>query len=302
MGKGSIKFPEPSPEEKAYFAFMTSHAQKVEAQDEIERNEEKTRKTNLKNTGIAGFDAYKNNVLNQYKSGLIDYDKAEQRLKDYGSTYNLTGEEFTVGDNKTSIQSELNALRQQDVDTAASKRSLLAKHTYQTLLGKDPTEAQMTQFEELSKTGGYSLANLAEDIKSSDDYKKKFEQSYLENYLNSMYGGKTTETDEGGRQKDVRSFKYSSTYAPKFAGDLKSSTGLDIAAAPSTFTGSVEEIKQFQEDMRQKQNFMYNAGLTNLQGQIDKDTQKIKNEGTADVARIGTQGQLLSNLTAGFWS
>jgi hypothetical protein len=41
--------------------------------------------------------------------------------------------------------------------------------------------------------------------------------------------------------------------------------------------------------------------LTNLQGEIDKETQKLKNEGTKEVSKIAAAGSLYSNLVSGFW-
>jgi hypothetical protein len=119
-----------------------------------------------------------------------------------------------------------------------------------------------------------------------------------------MYGKQGTTTNEKGEtvKTGKRTFTYNTALDPTFSGDLAKATGINTSGLPSSFTGTPAEIEEAQQAMRQKRDFMYNAGLTNLQGQIDKDTQKIKNEGTADVAKIGTQGQLLSNLTAGFWS
>jgi hypothetical protein len=36
-------------------------------------------------------------------------------------------------------------------------------------------------------------------------------------------------------------------------------------------------------------------------GEIDKETQSLKNEGAKQVAKIGAAGSLYSNLVSGFW-
>jgi len=298
MGKGSIKFPEPSAEEKAYFAFMTSHAQKVQAQEEAERTAEQTRMTGLRNTGISGYEGHKQNILNQYTSGLIDYNTAKKGLEDYRTQYSLDKDETQ----NTKIQTDLNTLEGEETTKAPQRNLLLAGQAYKDVLGREATAEELTKFTNLQKDAGYKLSDLASSLKGSDEYNKKFNKSYLDNYLDTMYGAKTTETDEKGLARDVRTFKYGSEYDPTYAGDLKNATNIELAKGPSSFTGTTKEIEDFQARMRQNRDFMFNAGLTNLQGQIDKDTQKIKNEGSKEVARIGTQGQLLSNLTAGFWS
>jgi len=118
-----------------------------------------------------------------------------------------------------------------------------------------------------------------------------------------MYGKQNTEMVDGLEKKTgKRTFNYDTGLDPTFAGDIGKASGVSFASMPSSVTGTPAEIQQFQDAQRQKRDFMYNAGLTNLQGQIDKDIQKIKDEGTQATARIGTQGQLLSNLTAGFWN
>jgi hypothetical protein len=38
-------------------------------------------------------------------------------------------------------------------------------------------------------------------------------------------------------------------------------------------------------------NILFSAGLTNLQGEIDKETQKLKNEGTKEVSKIAAAGR-----------
>jgi hypothetical protein len=47
---------------------------------------------------------------------------------------------------------------------------------------------------------------------------------------------------------------------------------------------------------------LYSAGLTNLQGEIDANTQKIKNQGLKEQQKIQSFGNVASNLVSGFWN
>jgi hypothetical protein len=45
---------------------------------------------------------------------------------------------------------------------------------------------------------------------------------------------------------------------------------------------------------------LYSAGLTNLQGEIDKETQKLKNEGQKELAKVTSQGAIYNSLVGSF--
>ena len=296
MGKApKYEAPALDPTVQAYNTYMMERQKTLDAQSDASTLQAAAETNAIKTTGQAGYNTYKQNILNQYNAGLIDTAQAQQSFKDYEDRYKL-GTGFT--------QTDLNDLTSQATQQATGKNVLLAGQTYKDILGRAATESELSSFGELTKTGGYKLTDLVNSIKSGQEYQSKFNDNYLTNYYDTMYGKQeTTKSPEGYDVKTGRrTFNYNSALDPTFAGDITASTGVNAAAAPKSFTGTAAEIEEFQQAMRQKRDFMYNAGLTNLQGQIDKDTQKIKNEGSADVARIGTQGQLMSNLTAGFWS
>jgi hypothetical protein len=286
--------PEYDPTAQAYNNYMLERQKTLDAQGDASALQATAETNAIKTTGQAGYNTYKQNILNQYNAGLIDTAQAQQSFKDYEDRYKL-GTGFT--------QTDLNDLTSQATQQASGKNVLLAGQTYKDILGRAATDTELSTFGELTKTGGYKLTDLVNSIKSGQEYQSKFNDNYLTNYYDTMYGKQeTTKSPEGYDVKTGRrTFNYNSALDPTFTGDITASTGINAAAAPKSFTGTAAEIEEFQQAMRQKRDFMYNAGLTNLQGQIDKDTQKIKNEGSADVARIGTQGQLMSNLTAGFW-
>ena len=295
MGGSKVNIPGPDPSQVAYNNYMLEHQKRLDTQAEADAAEEKANLAAVKSTGTAGYNTYRQNLLNQFNAGLLDSSQATQQLKDYEDRYKL-GTGYT--------QADINSLVDQATQGAAGKSATLAGQTYKDILGREATQSELSSFADLQKTGQYKLTDLVNSIKSGSEYQNKFNDNYLSSYYDTMYGKQGTTTNEKGEtvKTGKRTFTYNTALDPTFSGDLAKATGINTSGLPSSFTGTPAEIEEAQQAMRQKRDFMYNAGLTNLQGQIDKDTQKIKNEGTADVARIGTQGQLLSNLAAGFWS
>jgi hypothetical protein len=296
MGGGKApSIPGPDPSQVAYNNYMLEHQKNLDTQAEAAAAEEKANLEAVKSTGLSGYNSYKQNISNQFGAGLLDSTQATQQLKDYEDRYKL-GTGYT--------QADINSFVDQATQGAAGKSATLAGQTYKDILGRSATDSELSSFADLQKTGQYKLTDLVNSIKSGSEYQNKFNDNYLSSYYDTMYGKQGTTINEKGEtvKTGTRTFNYNSALDPTFSGDIAKSTGISTSAVPTSFTGTAAEIEEFQQAQRQKRDFMYNAGLTNLQGQIDKDTQKIKNEGTKDVTRIAAQGQLLSNLTSGFWS
>ena len=296
MGGSGPNIPEQKfdPSITAYNNYMLEHQKRINADTETQRTQDLADTEAVKSTGKAGYNAYLSNINNQYKAGLIDNVAAEKQLQNYSDKFKL-GAGFS--------QNDINVLNLQYTENALPNLQKLAGQTYKDILGREAKTEELQSYADLAKTGQYKLTDLTNTIKGSQEYQNKFNDNYLSNYYDTMYGKQNTETVDGLEKKTgKRTFNYNTNLDPTFAGDIGKSSGVSFGSMPSSVTGTPAEIQQFQDAQRQKRDFMYNAGLTNLQGQIDKDTQKIKDEGTQAVARIGTQGQLLSNLTAGFWN
>jgi hypothetical protein len=295
MGSKKTTVPGPDPAQVAYNSYMLEHQKQLDAQAQAQADSASAATAATKATGAAGYNAFRQNILNQFNSGLIDQTQAQQQLTDYEAKFSL-GTGYTLND--------INSLSAAATAAQPGKLDLLAGQTYKDILGRNATQAEIANFENLSKTGQYKLTDLVNSIKSGTEYQNKFNDNYLSSYYDTMYGKQTTTTDASGitLKTGQRTFKYDSTWDPTYAGNLATDTGINVpTVSGGSFTGTPAEIEAFQQAQRQKRDFMYNAGLTNLQGQIDKDVQKIKNEGSREVQRISSNTQVLSNLTQGFW-
>ena len=81
---------------------------------------------------------------------------------------------------------------------------------------------------------------------------------------------------------------------------LKGKTQITLPDYGDSFTGTPGEIDFQLDNIRQSRKFLYNAGLTNLQGTIDKENTALRTEGAKDVAKIGEQGGLYRGLVGSF--
>ena len=61
-----------------------------------------------------------------------------------------------------------------------------------------------------------------------------------------------------------------------------------------------EKFEEQQQNVRDTRQYLYSAGLTNLQGEIDKETQKLKNEGQKELAKVTSQGSIYNSLVGSF--
>jgi hypothetical protein len=114
-----------------------------------------------------------------------------------------------------------------------------------------------------------------------------------------MFGKQSV--DEKGDKTGERTFKFDSKLLPSYGGNLADRTKITTPDFGEGFKGTPAELEAQQQNVRDTRQYLYSAGLTNLQGEIDKETQSLKNEGSKQVAKIGAAGSLYSNLVSGFW-
>jgi len=68
--------------------------------------------------------------------------------------------------------------------------------------------------------------------------------------------------------------------------------GIDFNKIGGSFTGTVGEIEEYVQGIRSTREYAFNAGLTSLQGDIDKELQNIKKDSAREVARIQSENQI----------
>ena len=66
------------------------------------------------------------------------------------------------------------------------------------------------------------------------------------------------------------------------------------------FKGTPAEIEAQLQNVRDSRQFLYSAGLTNLQGEINKETTKLKTEGQKELQQIKSAGDLYKSVVGTF--
>jgi hypothetical protein len=113
-----------------------------------------------------------------------------------------------------------------------------------------------------------------------------------------MFGDEIKDTEGAGTGR--RTFKFDKNLLPTYAGDLSERTKVSLPSFADQFEGTPAELEQQLQNVRDSRQFLYSAGLTNLQGEIDKETQKLKNEGAKEVQKIAAQGDIYKSLVGSF--
>ena len=178
---------------------------------------------------------------------------------------------------------------------------------YQAVLGRDATEDEMTDtLDYFNRDPGYSAQTLRGDLQIGNEYREKFNKSYQDTYFDSMYGEGWNETfkdDQGeDRNKTVRKFNLQTGLSPSFSDDsnLKNDMGIDWGDTPTSFTGSAAEIEFGISQLRDKEKALYTAGIKNLEGNIQKDLQKLQNKSREKIAKIDQTTSMMGLLGHAF--
>ena len=291
MGGTSVKYTAPEPD-NTFSSYLTYQQEREKALDDRaaqEKEEEDAAAEARKSSGAAGYAGLKTTTQQQLASGLIDYETAANQLRDYASKYDLTPPE-----------DDISALTQEYIGTLSGKRATGMSAAYEELLGREATEEELSKGQERFEEGYYtSMEDFKSSLTNSEEYQKKFNQSYLDNYYDTMFGKQTV--DEKGDKTGERTFKFDSNLLPSYSGDLADQTEITTPDFGESFTGTAAELEEQIQNIRDTRQYLYSAGLTNLQGEIDKETQSLKNEGGKEIAKIGAASGLYSNLVSGFW-
>ena len=183
------------------------------------------------------------------------------------------------------------------------QRTSGVKLAYQDVLGREATADELSGAMsnlKLQSYGGAGIQGLRDSLKSSSEYTKKFNNNYLDNYYDTMYGPQTVDAE--GNKTKRRKFNFDPSLMPSYKGDLASKTNIETPDFADYFKEgrTIAELEEGKQNIRDTRKFLYSAGLTNLQGDIDKETQKIKNEGARDIAKIKSESAIYGQLLGGF--
>ena len=239
-------------------------------------------------SGAAGFDAYRLGIEEELKQGLINYEDAKGALEGYGAEFELNPGEAVL---------KLNTLYTKNI--RPGRNAAAAAAAYQESLGRKPTDEEKINVADLFETGYYKdVQALKDSLVQSSEYKDKFNNSYIDNYYDTMYGKQ--QKDAEGKKTGIRSITFDKSLLPTYAKGTLDKAGITIPDFQGTFTGTGGKLDEDMQNIRDTRKYLYSAGLTNLQGDIDKETQKLKNEGAKDVAKIGSTGDMYKALIGSF--
>jgi hypothetical protein len=283
----------PPPQDNTFSDFLKSqfeHQKSLDARAAQERAEDKAEEAARKAAAAAGYGGLKNTVKQQIAQGLISYESGTRQLSDFATEHSLS-----------QPYDDISEITQEWVSALPGKRATGMSAAYEELLGRQATAEELSKGQERFQQGYYtSMDSFKDSLVKSPEYQKKFNQSYLDNYYDTMFGKQTV--DEKGDKTGQRTFKFDPKLLPSYGGNLADRTKITTPDFGEGFTGTPAELEAQQQNVRDTRQYLYSAGLTNLQGEIDANIQKLKKESAKEVATIGSTGNVYSNLVSGFWS
>jgi hypothetical protein len=293
MGGGpSVSYTPPPPDDtfSKYLQYTKEKETVAEERAAQERAESKAAEQARKASGAAAYGGLKQTTQQQLAQGLIGYESAANQLRDYAAKYDMTPPE-----------ADIQELTQQYTASLPGKRATGISAAYEELLGRFATGEELSKAQERFQQGYYgTMEDFRGSLAKSPEYQKKFNQSYLDNYYDTMFGKQTTTAE--GEKTGKRAFKFDKSLLPQYSGDLANRTKVTTPDFSQEVTGTPFELQEQVQNIRDTRQYLFSAGLTNLQGEIDKETQSLKNEGSKAVARIGAASNLYSGLVSGFFS
>lgn len=268
-----------------YRGKATREEERILAKEQAAAQAEAARKASAE----AGYDPFKVSIESQLRSGLIGFTQAQDYLREYTTKYDMFGKEGDVNQ-FAKLYSEEIAPKRFETGLGAA---------YEEILGRKASEEEKAAGLERFKGGYYQTVNdLKESLYKGQEYQKKFNRSYLDSYYDTMYGDEIKDAQGVGTGK--RTFKFDKSLLPTYGGNLAERTKVTLPSFADQFEGTPAELEQQLQNVRDSRQFLYSAGLTNLQGEIDKETQKLKNEGAKEVQKIAAQGDIYKSLVSSF--
>ena len=271
-----------------FLAYQQKEKESASAQAAADKAEQRAADEARKLAGATGYAGLRTGIEGQLRQGLIGYGEATKQLRDYATKYDMTPPETDVSQLTDIYTKEL----------LPGRRATGIAAAYEEIYGRPATADEQSKAMARFNQGYYtSNEDLRNSLYKSEEYNDKFNQSYLDNYYDTMFGKQTT--DAAGKKTGQRTFKFSSNLLPQMAEGTEKRTGV-VTPQFGDFTGTPSEIEEQQQNVRDSRQFLYSAGLTNLQGEIDKETQKLKNEGSKELAKVQSQGSIYNSLVGSF--
>lgn len=273
-----------------YLKYQQQRDADLDKRAEAVRLEDKRADESRKFGAQAALGSLRSGVETQLRQGLITYNDAVGQLRDYAAKYGLDSPEKDVSSLTSLYTTELLPKQRQTGISAA----------YEEILGRQATNEEISKATERFGYGYYSsVQDLRDSLTKGQEYQDKFNQSYLDNYYDTMYGKQGVDT--AGKKTGQRTFKFDSSLLPEYTDATKERAGIQTPSFKDQFTGTPAEIEEQIQNVRDTRQYLYSAGLTNLQGEIDNENQKLKNEGAKEVQKISSFGNVASSLVSGFW-
>ena len=198
MGGKKVTYNPPPPDNtfSKYLEYQQERERTLDTRAEREKAEAKAQEDARKASGAAGYAGLKATTQQQLAQGLVGYESAANQLRDYASRYGLTTPEQDISE-----------LTQQYTAALPGKRATGISAAYEELLGRQATGDELSKAQERFQQGYYgSMEDFKGSLTKSQEYQKKFNQSYLDNYYDTMYGKQAV--DAKGDKTGQRSFKF----------------------------------------------------------------------------------------------
>ena len=318
-----------------YLEYQKEREARLDERAAKEKAEAAAKDLTRRKSGAKGLTDLYNRTSSQLQSGLLSFQGAQDKLQSYIDKYDLTAG-FTPETRDTGVEDDPDTEEDESKETFTfdpgytdptkgagqyltnlqnmyqgegglleRQRTSGIKLAYQDLLGREATEDELSGAMsnlQLQSYGGAGIQGLRDSIKSSSEYTKKFNDNYLDNYYDVQYGDQTTDAE--GNKTGKRIFNFDASLLPSYSGDLADKTNVNITTGEQfadyfSEGRTIAELESQQQNIKDTRKFLFSAGLTNLQGDIDKETQRIKNEGAKDIAKIGQAGDMYK-LLGGF--
>ena len=229
-----------------------------------------------------------------------------------GATPGFTFDSTQVGDFQSQLQDLYTGTGEIDPTTGKKDRGLRGERfsagvqkAYRDLLGREGTADELTQaMADFDNSLVKSAGDFRDQLKQSEAYTKKFNDNYMDNYYDTMYASSPADrTDSEGKVSKKRKYTFDSSVMPGFDREaLEKRTGITLPDYESYFSEarSIAELEDQRQSIAQTRDFIYQSGITSLQGEIEKENRKIEIQGKKDVAKIDQATSMYSNLIGSF--